>query len=144
MPEKSSFMQSRVSKEDCIIQFLRPRLGGQIATALDVFDRTVSECETLTQLGTKFQPGVNRGEQFFVTPEDLKATLDEFGELEQIAKLGRKLLTDLGYVSPRRATPITGEGTAPVGKTVDVVPITMTLPGGEPLTGAMVRPKAKP
>lgn len=139
---KSSFMSRRISKQDAIIQFLRPRLQGQISQALDVFDRMVTEAETLTKLGVKLQPGNNGGESFFVTPEDLKANLDEIGELEKLATLGRKFLADMGYVSPRRATPITGEGTAPVGKTVDVQPITMTLPGSEPLAGAIVSPKA--
>lgn len=136
-------MQHTISKQDAIIQFLRPRLGGQISQTLDVFDRMVSECETLTKLGVKLQPGINKGESFFVTPDDLKDNLDEYGEIEQFATLGRMFLTTLGYESPRRATPITGEGTAPVGKQIDVMPITSTLPGSEPVSGVVITPKKK-
>lgn len=143
MSEKSSFMQRTISKPDAIIQFLRPRLGGQVQQTLDVFDRMVTECETLTKLGIKLQPGANKGESFYVTPDDLKDNLDEYGELEQFARLGRMFLNTMGYESPRRATPITGEGTVPVGKQVDVMPITSTLPGSEPVTGVLVGPKKK-
>ncbi len=140
MSEKSSFLQRRISKEDAIIQIFRPMFANRVSQALDVFDRIVTEAETLTRLGTKLQPG-NGAEHFFVTPQDLKDNLDEFGELEQLAKQGRELLVGLKYKSPRKSVPIMPEGTAPVGKTVDVQPITMTLPGSEPLSGVVVLPK---
>jgi len=105
---------------------------------LDALDRLVTELETFTKLGTKLRIA---GENYFVTPEDLKANLDEFGEMETLATKGRELLAAVGYVSPRKTTPITGEGTAPVGKTVDVKPIVMTTPGEEPVAGVMVSPK---
>src|SRR4051812_39178860 len=113
-PLKSSFLQRRISKEDAIIQIFRPVLGNKITQALDVFDRIVSEAEMLTKLGTKLQTGRGGGETFFVTPEDLRANLDEYQELEQIANEGRKFLDGLGYISPRKGTPIV-EGAAPVG-----------------------------
>lgn len=141
MDEKSSFIKRTISKEDAIIQIFRPMLSGRVSQALDVFERIVSEAETLTKLGTKLTV---RGEQYFITPEDLKANLDEFGELQQLAATGRALLDSLGYVSPRRNVPITGEGTAPVSKTVEVTPIALTMPGSEPVTGAVLSPKKKP
>lgn len=141
MEQKSSFMQRKISKEDTIIQILRPNLGGRIATALDVFDRMVSECETLTNLGIEVRTGHGQGEKHFITPTDLKENLDEYGELLQLALKGRELLAAMGYVSPRRAMPITGEGTAPVGKDVNVLPITTKLPGSEPLSGVVLTPK---
>ncbi len=136
-------MSRKISKIDAIIQFLRPRLQNKANVTMDVFEQMVVEAETLTTLGVRLQPGFNMGENFFVTPEELKANLDEFPELEFFAKDGRAFLTNIGYVSQRRSTPITGEGTAPVGQTVDVKPITMTLPGSEPLAGAIVTPKPK-
>lgn len=142
-PLKSSFLQRRISKEDAIIQLFRPTLQSRVSQALDVFDRVVTEAETLTTLGTALQP--HGQERFFITPADLKANLDEYGELKSLAEKGRKLLDELGYVSRNRAMPITGEGTAPVGRTVDVQPITTTLPGSEPLEAVVVsaKPKAK-
>lgn len=137
-PAKSSFLQRQVSKEDAIIQIFRPMMGNQISQALDIFDRVVSRAETLTKLGTELQVG---REKFFVTPADLEANMDEYPELLALANKGRVFLDEVGYVSRTRATPITGEGTAPVGKTVDVQPITMTMPGQEPLTGAVVAAK---
>lgn len=141
MPEKSSFMSRKVSKEDAIIQFLRPQVGNRMSMALDVFERMVTEAETLTQLGVKLQPGVNAGESFFITPDDLKNSLDEFPELQKFAKDGRAFLSEMGYISQRQNSPLTGEGTAPVGKTVDIQPITVTLPGSEPLQGVSISPK---
>lgn len=127
MAEKSSFLRREISKQDAIIQIFRPILSARVTQGLDVFDRLVTEAETLTKLGTAIQAG--QGEKFFVTPADLSANLDEFSELKQIATKGRAFLVAIGYVSPRKTTPITGEGTAPVGKTVEVKPITVTLPG---------------
>lgn len=138
MAETSSFFRRQISKQDAIIQLFRPMLAGRVTQGLDVFDRLVTEAETLTKLGTALQGGERGAEKYFLTPEDLRANLDEFSELEQIATKGRAFLTEIGYVSPRRGTPV--EGTAPVGKTVQVKPITMTLPGQEPLTGAVVAP----
>lgn len=140
-PLKSSFLTRTISKQDAIIQIFRPMLAGRVGNALDVFDRIVTEAETLTKLGTRLQPGNNGGENFIITPDDLKANLDEFPELVEIAEKGREFLTGIGYVSRRKATPITGEGAAPVGKTVNVQPLTITLPGSEPITGAVVSPK---
>lgn len=143
MAEKSSFLKREISKQDAIIQIFRPMLAGRVTQGLDVFDRLVTEAETLTKLGIALQAGERGGEKFFVTPEDLRANLDEFSELEQIATKGRAMLTEMGYVSPRQATPIIAEGTAPVGKGVQVKPIVMTLPGSEPLTGAVIEPAKK-
>lgn len=140
--QKSSFVRRTISKEDAIIQLFRPQVGNRMNLALDVFERFVVEAETLTKLGVKLQPGHNGGENFFVTPDDLKTNLAEYGELELVAIEGRKFLNVIGYVSQRRSTPITGEGTAPVGKNVDVQPITVTLPGSEPTTGMVIKPKA--
>lgn len=141
MAETSSFLKRQISKPDAIIQLFRPMLAGRITQSLDVFDRIVTEAETLTKLGVALQAGGRHDEKFFLTPEDLKASLDEYGELEQIAEKGRAFLVEIGYVSPRTAMPITGEGTAPVGKTVEVRPITVSLPGQEPVMGAVVKPK---
>jgi len=137
---KSSFIRRETSKEDAILQFFRPQLANRVTQALDVFERMVTEAETLTKLGVKLRLG---GRDYFITPDDLRANLDEFPELEKLANDGRKFLSETGYVSPRRATPITGEGTAPVGKTVDVQPIAMTLPGSEPVTGVVISPKKR-
>jgi len=137
----SSFMRRTISKEDAIKQLLRPQIGNRISQTLDVLSRMVVEAETLTKLGVKLQPGHNNGENFFVTSDDLKANLAEYGELEQFATEGRKFLDGLGYVSRHKISPITPEGSAPVGKTVDVQPITMTLPGSEPVTGNVITPK---
>lgn len=139
-PAKSSFMSRTISKEDAIIQFLRPQIGNKVTQAFEVLERMVTEAETLTKLGVKLQPGNNNGQSFFCTPTDLKANLDEFGELEMFASEGRALLIKLGYKSLRKSTPILGEGTAPVGKTVDVMPITSTLPGEAPLSGVLISP----
>lgn len=140
---KSSFMRRTISKEDAIKQLLRPQIGNRISQTLEILSRMVVEAETLTRLGVKLQPGHNNGENFFITPADLKHSLFEFKELVQFATEGRKFLDGLGYVSRNKISPITGEGTAPVGKTVDVQPITMTLPGSEPVTGAVVSAKPK-
>lgn len=123
------------------MQILRPQIGNRVGQMLEVLSRMVTEAETLTKLGVKLQPGHNNGENFFITPEDLKANLAEFPELELLTTEGRKFLDKLGYVPRRKVSPITGEGTAPVGKNVDIQPITMTLPGSEPVTGAVVTAK---
>lgn len=135
---KSSFMRREVSKEDAIIQLLRPQVGARLGNTLDAFERFVTEAETLTKLGVKLRAG---GKDYFITPTDLKANLDEFGELEQLAIQGRRLLTDLGYVSPRKNMPILA-GAAPVGGNVEVRPIEVTLPGSDPVSGAVISPKA--
>lgn len=134
-PDKSSFLKRQLSQEDAIKQFYRPRIGAKVAQAMDIFDRLVSECETITKLGEKLQVS---GQTFFLTPDDLKTNLDEFSELQQIALQGRALLTSLGYVQQRKNTPAVG--IAPVGKTVEVHAIETQLPGSEPLQGMVVRP----
>lgn len=139
---KSSFMRRTISKEDAIIQLLRPQIGSRMNQSLEVLSRMVVEAETLTKLGVKLQPGHNNGENFFVTPADLEANLAEWGELVRFATEGRAFLDGLGYVAQRKVSPITGEGTAPVGKAVDVQPIAVTLPGSEPTTGMVIKPKA--
>jgi hypothetical protein len=139
---KSSFLKNTVSKEVAIVQFLRPQVCGRMVQALEVFSRAVDEAETLVKLGIMLQPGGTAGrEKFHVTPEDLKANLDEFSELEKLATEGKALLASLGYVPQRKATPL--PGSAPVGETVDVKPIITQLPGEEPLAGVVVAPKAK-
>lgn len=131
-------MRRRISKEDAIIQIYRPQLAGRVTQALDVFDRLVCEVETLTKLGVMIQPGNNGGERFHCTPEDLQTNLDEFSELEKIATDGRAFLNALGYESLRKVTPMVGD--APVGKTVDIRPISLQLPGSEPLEGISILP----
>lgn len=142
MSEKSSFIKREISKEDTIIQHLRPQLAGRVTQGLEVFERLVAEAETLTKLGLKLQFGQTGGEPYYVTPEDLKANLDEFPELERLATEGRALLTSLGYVSPRRNAPML-VGSAPVGKGVDVQPVNMQMPGSEPVESVIVSPKKK-
>lgn len=137
-PSKSSFIQRKMSKEDTIIQIFRPLLSGRVGQSLDVLDRIVSEAESLTKLGVMLQPGVSGGEKYFCTPADLEANLDEFGELVQIAEKGREFLKALGYVSPRKSTPILQN--VPVGKTFEVVPIDVQHPGQSVLSGGIVRP----
>lgn len=136
--EKSSIIRRELSKEDAIKQFYRPQLQARATQALDIFDRFVSECEMLTTLGTSFQAG---REKLLITPDELRANLDEFAELQELATKGRALLKDMGYVSPRTNTPLAG--TAPVGKSVDVQPITTQSPGQESLEAVLVTPKAK-
>lgn len=136
---KSSFLKRTLSKEDAIIQILRPQLAGLVSQSLDVFDRLVSNAETYVNLGTAIRVG--NGEQLHITPKDLKANLDEFQELEKLAKDGREFLRSIGYVGQRKSAPI--PGTAKVGETVDVKPLSMQLPGQEPVAGAMVAPKGK-
>lgn len=136
MHQKSSFMQRRLSKEDAIIQFLRPQLCNKVQQGLHIFETIVNEAETLTKLGIMLQPG---GERYQVTAEELKANLDEFAELEKLAVEGRALLNSLGYKSLRQHTQLPGN--APVGKEIEIHPITTQLPGEEPLEGALVQPK---
>jgi len=138
MPEKSSFLKRSISKEDAIIQLFRPQLQNRVTQAMDIFERLVSEVETLVKLGVKIQTG---GATFHVTPDELAANLDEFGELKLIAEKGREFLNTIGFESLRRNTPAVG--VAPVGKSVDVQPIAVQLPGSEPLEGAVIMPKAK-
>jgi hypothetical protein len=140
MSEKSSFLKRQLSKEDAIIQLFRPQLAGRVSQAFDIFERIVNEAETLTKLGTVLRGG-NNGETFHLTPDDLKANLDEYPELEQLAIEGRKFLVQLGYQTQRKVSPMVGQ--APVGKTVDVQPISTQLPGSEPLEGVIVKPKGK-
>lgn len=136
--EKSSFFKREISKPDAIKQFFRPYLSSRATQALDVFERFVSECEMVTTLGTSFQAGQ---EKLLITPEEVKENMDEFSELQQIAIKGRALLREINYVSPRKASPMVGQ--APVGKNVDVVPITVQHPGQEGLAGVVVQPKEK-
>lgn len=136
--DKSSFLKRTISKEDAIIQIFRPQLAGRVGQAMDILDRQVSEAETLVKLGTKM---VVAGTSFHITPDDLQTSLDEFGELEQIAIQGRAFLDSIGYVSRRANTPFVGA--APVGKNVDVTPISMQLPGSEELQGVVLTPKKK-
>ncbi len=140
-PNKSSFLTRTISKVDAIIQFFRPQMQSKVTQALDVFDRLVGDAESATKLGIMLQPGSNGGERFHVTPEDLRANLDEFAELEKIATLGRAFLNAIGYSPVRKTTPLVGS--APVGKQVDVKPITIQQPGQEPLEGAVISPKKK-
>lgn len=133
---KSSFMQRTLSKEDAIIQFLRPQLSNKVGQTLHILETMVNEAETLTKLGTMLQPG---GERYHVTAEELEKTLDEFPELQKLATKGRELLNELGYKSLRQHTPL--PGSAPVGETIEIQPITTQLPGEEALTGALVKPK---
>lgn len=139
MDEKSSFLKRTLSKEDAIIQIFRPMLANRVGQAMDLLDRQVSEAETLIILGTEM--GV-QGQKFFITPEDLKNNLDEYKELEQIAVEGRAFLNSIGYV-PRRKNAPPFVGAVPVGKTVDIMPITTQLPGKEPLQGVVITPKKK-
>lgn len=139
-PAKSSFIKDSLSKEDWIIQFLRPRWAAQVQTHLSTLDRFVSDVDTLTSLGVTMTPGGSTPMQ--VTPADLKANLDEFAELQLIAKEGRAFLDKLGYVSQRRLNPIAGS--APVGQQVQVRPIEVQLPGQEPVAGAVVQPVTSP
>jgi len=139
--EKSSFVSRRISKVDVLLQFFRPRKQGQISQTLDIFERLVMDAETETKLGLMLQPGVNGGERFHYTPEELKESLDEFEEMEAIAVKGRQFLNDIGYVSPRQVSPILGA--APIGKDVEVMPIAMQLPGSESTSGVLVQPKEK-
>lgn len=138
MGEKSSFLKRTLSQEDAIIQIFRPQLAGRVSQAMDVFDRQVSEAETLVKLGVKLTVS---GSAFHITPSDLKNNLDEWDELEQIAIKGRAFLDSVGYVSRRQNSAILGA--APVGKMVDVTPVEMQLPGSEPLSGVVVTPKKK-
>lgn len=138
MDQKSSFLKRTLSNQDAIIQVLRPKLAGSTSQGLDVFERLVNECESLTKQGIT----ITQGERFVITAAELKANLDEFGELESIATLGRELLNKLGYVSRRQNTPMVG--VAPGGANVQVQPITTQLAGEEPLQGVIVSPvKAK-
>jgi len=139
-PQNSSFFKREISKQDAIIQLFRPVLGNQISQALDLFERTVARAELLTTLGTEFGAGEAK---FLITPKDLQDNLDEYPELQKLAVEGRALLNSIGYKPRRRSVPITGAGTAPVGKTVDVQAITMTDPGNETLSGAVITPKKK-
>jgi len=138
MSEKSSFLKRSISKEDAIIQLFRPQLQNRVTQAMDVFERLVNELETLTKLGVKLQAG---SIAFHVTPGDLSTSLDEYGELQLIADKGREFLNTVGFESLRRNTPMAG--TAPVGKEIDVQPITTQLPGSEPLEGVVITPKPK-
>jgi len=138
MPEKSSFLKRSISKEDAIVQLLRPQLQNRVTQAMDIFERLVNEMETLTRLGTKLQAG---GVAFHLTPGDLEASLEEYAELELIAEKGREFLTTLGFESLRRNTPAVG--IAPVGQNVEVQPISIQLPGSEPVEGMVVSPKKK-
>lgn len=135
---KSSFIKRTLSKECVISQMFRPQLANRVANSLDIFERIVSEAETLTKLGTVM--AVSQV-VYHITSEDLKTNLEDFNELEQIAVQGRAFLNSIGYVPQRRGMPILGK--APVGKTVEVQPITTQLPGSEPLEGVIVSPKAK-
>lgn len=135
LPDKSSFLKRQLSMEDGIKQIYRPRMANRVSQAMDIFDRLVGDLETVTKLGEKLQI---QGQTFHLTPSDLQTHLAEFPELQQIATQGRALLIALGYVSQRQNAPLVG--TAPVGKTVDVVAIETQLPGSEPLQGAIVRP----
>ena len=135
-PLTSSFMRREVSKVDAIIQYFRSPLNNRIMVALDVFQKQVCEAEMLTTLGTMLQPG---GQRYYLTPQDLKANLDEYAELELLAKEGRAFLDKMGYVPLRNATP--PPGSFPIGETVDVVPMVMQHPGEEPLTSVAVVPK---
>lgn len=134
-PDKSSFLKREMSKEDAIKQIYRPRLGAKVGQLIDLFDRLVSDLETVTKLGERLQ--VNET-TFHLTPDDLQASMDEFGELQQIALQGRAMLTSLGYVSRRKNSPAVG--IAPVGKNTEVQAIETQLPGSEPLGGVVVRP----
>lgn len=134
--EKSSFLKPRISKQDAIIQFLRPQLANKVAQNLGLFDNLVTELETITKLGTRLQPS---GENHVVTADDLRATLDEFPELEAIASKGRAFLVDIGYESPRQSSPLPGSVPA-VGVPSAVKPVVMQLPGSAPVTGAVVNP----
>lgn len=136
IPEKSSFLKREMSKEDAVKQIYRPRVGGQISQAMDIFDRLVGDCETITKLGAVVKAN---GQTFHLTPDDLKTNLDEFPELDAIATKGRALLTALGYVSRRNELPAV---TATVGKTVEVQKAEFQLPGQAPLQGAIINPKA--
>lgn len=127
-PAKSSLFRREVSKEDAIIQFLRPQIAGKVDNSLDVFERLVNYSETLTINGIMIQPG---GARYNLTPADIAANLDEFGEVQNIAKLGREFLNAIGYVSQRTVTPPVGS--APVGSEVRIIPIKSQLPGEEPL-----------
>lgn len=136
--DKSSFVKRQISKEDAIKQVYRPHMANKVDRTLDVFERLVSDLETVTKLGEV----LNVGRQVFhLTPDDLATNLDEFGELQQIAVEGRAFLTKLGYVAKRKNKPFVGQ--APVGKAVDVMPIETQLPGSEPLQGIIVKPAAK-
>lgn len=138
-PVKSSFLKRILSKEDAIIQVFRPTFSNKLNQALDVFERLVNEVETLSKLGIVISAN---NEKFYLTPSDLKGSLDEFGEMELIATKGREFLDLIGYVSQRRNQPM--PGVAPVGQTVDIMPIETQLPGSEPLKGVIVSPKNKP
>jgi len=136
MPEKSSFLKRSISKEVAIIQLFRPQIQNRVTQAMDIFERLVSEAETLTKLGTVVVAG---GTKFHLTPEDLKASLDEYEEVKLIAEKGREFLEIVGFESLRKNIPAVGA--APVGKSVDVQPISTQLPGSEPLEGVIVSPK---
>ncbi len=135
--EKSSFLKRTMSNEDAIIQVLRPMWSTKVNQSLDIFERLVNECESLTKQGIT----ITAQQRFVLTAKELKDNLDEFGELEKIATMGRELLDKLGYVSRRQNTPMVG--VAPNQKTVDVQPITTQLPGQEPLEGVVIQPKGK-
>lgn len=136
MPEKSSFLQRTLSNQDAIVQILRPRLQNSVSQGLDIFERLVSECESLTKLGTSVQ-GSPQG-KMLITAQEIKDNLDEFEELSEIATQGRQLLNKLGYVSRRTNTPMVG--VVPVGANVNIQPIETQLPGEEPLQGVIVSP----
>jgi hypothetical protein len=136
-PATSSFFRREMSKADAIIQVFRPQLNGRVNSALEVLSRIVGEAESLTKLGVMLQPA---GQRIYVTPEDLAANLDEFVEVKLLAEKGREFLTALGYVPQKQHTPPVG--TAPVGATVEVMPVQTQLPGEEPLESFGVVPKA--
>lgn len=136
MPEKSSFLKRSISKEDAIIQLFRPQLQNRVTQAMDIFERLVNEAETLTRLGVKLQTGST---SFHITPDELKASLEDYEELQLIATKGREFLELVGFESLRRNTPAVG--VSPVGEKIDVKPITVQLPGSEPLEGVIVSPK---
>lgn len=136
--EKSSFLSRNVSNQDAIIQFLRPTLGQKVSQGLDVFDRLVNDCESITIQGITIR---NNSGNFVLSAAEIKENLDEFDELKSIATLGRELLDKFGYVSRRQNTPMVG--VSPVGASVQIQPIETQLPGQEPLQGVILSPSQK-
>lgn len=134
--DKSSFLRREMSLEDVIKQIYRPQIGSKVGQALDIFDRLVGDCETIVKLGQVLR---TNGQVFHITPDDLRAHLDEFTELEQVATQGRAVLQSLGYVSRRTDSAMVN--VPPVGKNVDLQRVELQLPGSAPLAGVVVKPK---
>lgn len=131
-----SFINNVQGVREAILGTLHGRITAEFAEKLRSFDRFVSYCETLTNLGTQVS-GAGLSGRIQVTNKDLEEHLGEnlFEEMRAVAIKGRAFLDEHGYGSKTRVAPAVLLSKDDASATVLVSPYKVENPGEPAVEG---------